>query len=196
MIEITLELCNMTFRCEMYNCQMVEITLSFVIWLWDVRNDSELCYVIMRCDIWFLDARSESQMWVWDMTLELIIILLLLLLLHVVNYCKCGMKWSVTVICEMLLSDVMCGVRCDVCCEMWLWDVTVRCDVCCEMWLWDVRRDWDVMYSVRCECEMWCVVWDLTQHVVSVLGMTLNCIHTEWCPGHDVKLHPHFHCHW
>jgi len=30
----------------------------------------------------------------------------------------------------------------------------------------------------------------------SVLGMTLNCIHTEWCPGHDVKLHPHFHCHW
>jgi len=25
-----------------------------------------------------------------------------------------------------------------------------------------------------------------------VLGMTLNCIHTEWCPGHDVKLHPHF----
>jgi len=26
------------------------------------------------------------------------------------------------------------------------------------------------------------------------LFMTLNCIHTEWCPGHDVKLHPHFHC--
>jgi len=20
-------------------------------------------------------------------------------------------------------------------------------------------------------------------------------VHTEWCPGHDVKLHPHFHCH-
>jgi len=32
--------------------------------------------------------------------------------------------------------------------------------------------------------------------VNGVLGMTLNCIHTEWCPGHDVKLHPHFHCHW
>jgi len=27
-----------------------------------------------------------------------------------------------------------------------------------------------------------------------VLGMTLNCTHTEWCPGHDVKQHPHFHC--
>jgi len=31
---------------------------------------------------------------------------------------------------------------------------------------------------------------------ISVLDMTLNCIHTVWCPGHDVKLHPHFHCHW
>jgi len=23
--------------------------------------------------------------------------------------------------------------------------------------------------------------------------LCVNCIHTEWCPGHDVKLHPHFH---
>jgi len=30
----------------------------------------------------------------------------------------------------------------------------------------------------------------------TVLSMTLNCILTECCPGHDVKLHPHFHCHW
>jgi len=22
----------------------------------------------------------------------------------------------------------------------------------------------------------------------------INCIHTEWCPGHDVKLHPHLDC--
>jgi len=27
---------------------------------------------------------------------------------------------------------------------------------------------------------------------ICVLGMTLNCIHTDWCPWHDVKLHPHF----
>jgi len=43
------------------------------------------------------------------------------------------------------------------------------------------------------ECEVRfssCCNWQ------AVLGMTLNCIHTEWCPGHDDKLHSHFHCHW
>jgi len=42
-------------------------------------------------------------------------------------------------------------------------------------------------------------VWQLnaleittTAHVLIVLGITLNCIYTEWCPGH--KLHSHFHC--
>jgi len=31
---------------------------------------------------------------------------------------------------------------------------------------------------------------------IRVLGMMLNCIHTEWCPGHEVKLLPHIHYHW
>jgi len=30
---------------------------------------------------------------------------------------------------------------------------------------------------------------ELRRASVSVLGMTLNCIHTKWCPGYDVKLH-------
>jgi len=39
-------------------------------------------------------------------------------------------------------------------------------------------------------------IYNTSALICGVLGMTLNCIHTEWCSGHDVKLHPHFHYHW
>jgi len=35
--------------------------------------------------------------------------------------------------------------------------------------------------------------------VIYLLGMTLNCIHTDRVhdvQGMTLKLHPHFHCHW
>jgi len=42
------------------------------------------------------------------------------------------------------------------------------------------------------DCNMVMVVFLFHLFSRCVLGRTLNCIHIEWCPGHDVKLHPHF----
>jgi len=58
----------------------------------------------------------------------------------------------------------------------------------------DISRDMDSGWGAKFGFPIYFMVGPY--NCSSVLGMTLNCIHTEWCPGHDVKLLPYFHCHW